>query len=184
MSSEEDGERIFHFFLFFLGPFSAHSSPLPQGGACQHPSGLNLPLVQILSLVCSPKLLRDQHEGWVWSLIYGIWSAVETREVFQLNSCERFHFMVHIAHKNPVVALAKGRLQVIVKRRYCKGSFYECKCCPLSVNEPLPLIPSAPPGTTEGHVTRRGPLFLIWCKSAFTRRDGVPLMGPGDSKRD
>lgn len=133
MSSEEDGERIFHFFLFFLGPFSAHSSPLPQGGACQHPSGLNLPLVQILSLVCSPKLLRDQREGWVWSLIYGIWSAVETREVFQLNSCERFHFMVHIAHKNPVVALAKGRLQVIVKRRYCKGSFYECKCCPLLV---------------------------------------------------
>lgn len=29
--------------------------PLPQGGACQHPSGLNLPLVQILSLVCSHK---------------------------------------------------------------------------------------------------------------------------------
>lgn len=55
MSNEEDGERIFHFFLFFLCPFSAHSSPLPQGGACQHPSGLNLPLVQILSLVCSHK---------------------------------------------------------------------------------------------------------------------------------
>lgn len=51
----EERDRIFLFFLFFLRPFSAHCPVLPQGGACQHPSGLNLPLVQILSLVCSHK---------------------------------------------------------------------------------------------------------------------------------
>lgn len=61
MSNEEDGERIFHFFLFFLCPFfhsykGAHAS-IHLASIC--------PWFRSYHWYVHTILLQDQHEGWV-----------------------------------------------------------------------------------------------------------------------